>query len=97
MTRLLLLTVIIRSITGFFTVNNIYICFSIDASNNDRIGRFVNDSPRRMANSIAKSILVNDTPRIVLFAAHDIDANIELRFDYGTGGLPWRTVCSSFV
>ena len=50
-----------------------------------------------MANCMAKSVLVNDTPHIVLFAAHDIEENTELRFDYGSGDLPWRIVCYFFL
>ena len=67
-------------------------CFSIDASRNERLGRYVNDSPERFANSAPKVMVICGKPRLLLFATKDIAAGTELRYNYGGGGLPWRKV-----
>lgn len=83
-------------------VKNIYSEFlnifcSIDASANERLGKFVNDSPRRYANCTAKAMLIDQQPHVLLFACKDIPAGSELRYDYGGGNLTWRKVCQSHV
>jgi len=70
-----------------------YICyFSIDASASCRLGRFVNDSPRRYANCAPKAMYIAGQPRLLLFAIRNIQYGTELRFDYGVAKLPWRKV-----
>lgn len=73
-----------------------YLCvfhFSIDASHNNRLGRFVNDSPQKFANTVAKTMEVDGVPHVALFALTDIPSGVELRYDYGGScNLPWRNV-----
>jgi hypothetical protein len=71
---------------------NLCICRSIDASESERLARYVNDSPRQFANCIAKPTLVDGRPHVVLSALKNIEAGTELRYDYGRGNLPWRKV-----
>ena len=47
-----------------------------------RIGRIINHS-RTKANLLPKPELVNGVPRICLYAKKNIDADVELLFDYG--------------
>lgn len=55
--------------------------YCIDATEEtDRIGRLVNHS--RGGNLVTKALWV-DGPRLVLLAAHDIAAGVELTYDYG--------------
>lgn len=66
---------------------------SIDATNNTRLGRYINDAPVRdpECNCLPKAYYIDGVPHILVFAAKDILADEELRYDYGTGDLPWRT------
>jgi SET domain-containing protein len=66
--------------------------YSIDATSNSRMGRYVNDSPRKAANCIAKAMIFSGKPRVLLFALRDITSGSELRYDYGGGFHPWRKV-----
>ena len=60
----------------------------MDATNNDRLGRFVNDSPE--ANSKMKVIQVKHKPRLCLFADEFIKKGQEIRYDYDAPDLWWR-------
>ena len=79
-------------------MNPVTDCFSIDASTNHqhRLGRFVNDSPKRYANCAPRAMFIGGKPRVLLFATKNMTVGTELRYDYGGGCLPWRKV-SSFV
>lgn len=66
--------------------------YSIDATECERMGKYVNDAPKKHANCIAKSLFLHEKPRVLLFASRDIPANAELRYDYGGKHLPWRQV-----
>jgi SET domain-containing protein len=69
--------------------------FSIDATDNERLGRFVNDAQKRSqtCNCTTKLLTVENRPHIVLFASKDISVGQEIRYDYGGGtALPWRKV-----
>lgn len=68
--------------------------YSIDASGSERLGKFVNDAPKKVANCVAKAAFVNGMPRVLLYAVKNIPANMELRYDYGGKHLPWRKVKS---
>ena len=70
----------------------VYLCCSIDATNNARLGRYTNDAPmRRMeCNCLSKACYINKKPHLLVSAARDIQEGEELRYDYGTGNLPWR-------
>jgi histone-lysine N-methyltransferase SETD8 len=46
------------------------------------MGRLINHS-KSQANLSTKTIIVDGAPRLVLFAARDIEANEELLYDYG--------------
>lgn len=75
-------------------------CFSIDATESNRLGKFVNDAPPRYANCVAKTMMVLGQPHVILFASRDIPAGSEIDYNYGGGNLPWRKViatCSIFV
>ena len=57
----------------------------------------MNDSPRRYANCYTKLIMTGDKPHIAVFAAKDLPACVELRYDYGGGDLPWRNVSALVI
>ena len=58
----------------------------------ERLGRFVNDLPKRQANCTARVVLLENCPHICLFATKLIPVGAELRYDYGGGNLTWRKV-----
>ena len=66
--------------------------FSLDATNSRRIGRYINDSSRAYINSSMKKVIVNNQPKLCLFALKEIDEGTEIRYDYGepSSVLPWR-------
>ena len=73
---------------------------SINATTNDgRSGRLVNDakleSPQN--NCKMKIVLLDNYPRLCLFATKHIKCGEELRYDYGEndGDLPWRKVSTN--
>lgn len=68
--------------TPFFLLN------SIDATNSDRFGAFVNDS--KLANCLMRMIIVNGRPRLCLFSKRGLAAGEELRYDYAAPDLWWR-------
>jgi len=68
------------------------VCFSLDASSTDRLGRYINDAPRAYANCAPKALPVDGRPRIIINAIKAIKAGTELRYDYGGSDLPWRKV-----
>ena len=72
--------------------------YSIDASKETgRFGRLVNHSIMA-ANTVAKVVVVDQVPRLTLFALTDITAGEEILFDYGDrdpetrAALPWLCV-----
>jgi len=69
-----------------------FIFCSIDASHGERLGKYVNDAPKKEANCVAKSKFLNGKPCVLLFAAKDIAPNSQLLYDYGGKELPWRMV-----
>lgn len=73
-----------------------YSQYSLDATDNERLGRYVNDEPSRSAacNCFVKKMFLLGQPRILVFAKKSISAGTELRYDYGGGAanLPWRKV-----
>ena len=82
-----------------FTSNSVHYYFSLDASTNhlSRLGRFLNDSPKRLANCAPKAMIIAGKPRVVIFATKHIMSGTELRYDYGGRNLPWRKVGVWFV
>ena len=51
----------------------------------------INDATGNGINCIPKVVMVDGQPRICFFAARDLKANTELRYNYGEGlSLPWR-------
>jgi len=66
--------------------------YSIDATAVDRLGKFVNDAPRREANCVAKLLMIDSNPHIAIFASRDIEPGEEIDYDYGGKDLPWRKV-----
>ncbi|XP_078339764.1 N-lysine methyltransferase KMT5A-A-like [Crassostrea virginica] len=64
----------------------------IDATHTlDRLCRFVNDE--KNGNAVMKLKVFNHFPRLCLFAAKDIEAGEEIRYDYGNEDAPWRKKC----
>lgn len=61
-------------------------------SHQHRLGRFVNDSPKRFTNCAPKVMLICGKHRVLLFATKNTAVGTELRYDYGGGRLPWRKV-----
>lgn len=68
--------------------NQVCFCCSIDASNNDRLARYVNDSPKKFANCKPKPVFIGGTLHVVLFATKAVEMGREIRYDYGGGDLP---------
>ena len=66
-----------------------FIFFSVDATNSiGRVARYINDS--KFVNCLIKVVIVENKPHLCIFALVDIDKDIELRYNYGEPGLPWR-------
>ena len=67
--------------------------FSIDATFSKRKGRYVNDAARHeeLCNAEIRMLYVNYNPVLALFARRFIHAGEEIRYDYGTTDLPWRS------
>lgn len=90
-----------RNVVTLF-MSNVFVVCSIDATDSRRLGRFVNDSPKKFSNCIPKSFIINGKPHVLLFSNQKIEAGTELRYNYG-GDLPWRKVwikifgCSGIV
>jgi hypothetical protein len=89
---LIIFIIIVRTFYSFELIHTYIFCCSIDATNSERLARFVNDSPRKFANCVPKALFVAGKPHVILFACKNIDAGTELRYDYGGGNLPWRKV-----
>lgn len=67
----------------------------IDASESyQRLGRYVNDAAvdDNKNNAVMKLKVLNNYPRLCLFARRDIEKGEEIRYDYGDSinNLPWR-------
>ena len=60
-----------------------------------RYGKFVNDSATN-ANCVVKPIYDDRTLHLCLIALKDIEKGVELRYNYGVGGLTFRKVCITF-
>lgn len=74
-----------------FITRCIFLC-SIDGRHNDRMGRYINDVPKKLANCIVKSAFLCGKARVLIFAGEQIKKGVELRYDYGVKDLPWRKV-----
>ena len=73
-----------------------YLCFhSIDATNADCHGRFVNDSS--IPNCTMKVVVCDSVPHLCLYALSNIGSGQELRYNYGVaqvcGGERRYTYC----
>jgi len=64
--------------------------FSIDAAECSRLGKYVNDAPRRVANCYSKVVAFDGMPHVLIIAGRDIGTGEELRYDYGVADAPWR-------
>ena len=62
----------------------------MDATNTNRLGKFVNDTTKVYANAKMRQIEISEVPRICLFALSDLPKEIENRYDYQAPGLWWR-------
>ena len=56
--------------------------FSVDATNVFNYGKFVNDSPEKLANSTMKRKVLNGNVHLCLFAKTDIEINTEIRYPF---------------
>uniref|UniRef100_A0A182ILC4 Uncharacterized protein n=1 Tax=Anopheles atroparvus TaxID=41427 RepID=A0A182ILC4_ANOAO len=57
-------------------------CYIIDATaESGKLGRLVNHS--RNGNLVTKTVPLNNRPHLVLIAKEDIDAGVEVTYDYG--------------
>jgi len=71
-----------------------YVCWSIDATEDDgSLGRLVNDEHRR-PNCVMKLLEVDGSPHLCLFAVTDLLPGTELRYNYGDGHYIWRSKVS---
>ena len=66
--------------------------YSIDATYDDRLGKFVNDSAK--PNTVIKSVIVDGSVHLCMFALKEITNGDELRYNYNAPGLFWRKVCN---
>ena len=75
-----------------YTVYDALDIFSIDATLESSLGRFVNDSPRKFGNCQMKKFVIKSRPHLCLVAVKDIPERVELRYDYGdtNANLFWR-------
>ena len=64
--------------------------WTIDATHNESLGKFINDS-KYFANGVMKKLLIADLPRLCLFALKNIDVNEEIRYCYGEAEFPWHS------
>ena len=64
--------------------------FSIDATDTNCIGRYVNDICASKANTEVRRVFFDEKVHLVFFALKDIQKGDELRYDYGVPGLEWR-------
>lgn len=60
----------------------------IDATFDNRLGKYVNDSP--YGNCVMRSVQIEGQLHLCLFALTNLSSGIELRYSYGVPGLPWR-------
>ena len=72
-----------------------YYC-SIDGTNNNCFGHFLNDICRSKANALCDKVVIRNIPHVVFYAKTNIQAGDEIRYDYGVAGLEWRKV-STFI
>ena len=56
--------------------------FSIDATNNKRIGKLINDSPKEFANAKMSKMVFDGKFHLCLFAIKDVCIGEEIRYDY---------------
>ena len=68
--------------------------FSIDATFEERLGRYVNDS-LKYANCMMKPLYIKEDLHLCLFAIKDIGEAEELRYNYNAPGMNFRKVCQS--
>ena len=78
---------------------SIFFFHSIDATNSERIARYVNDAEdgAELNNSTMKMVMVEGYPRLCLFANREIKMGEEVRYDYGDPNVPWRQVCDNVI
>ena len=76
-----------RCLNGFITSKVLF--FSIDATNSQTLGKFVNDSSYPNA-KMRIEWMEDGLPHLLLFALVDIPPYTEIRFNYGAPGLWWR-------
>ena len=62
--------------------------YSVDATNTECLGRYVNDSS--VPNCIVKVNVHDGVPHLCIYALSDIQCGLELRYNYGVPGLCWR-------
>lgn len=55
---------------------------SIDATNSNYLGKYVNDSPERYSNATMKRVRLKNEIHLCLFASKVISIGTEIRFDF---------------
>jgi len=67
---------------------------SIDATDHERLMKYVNDAPKKSANCRVRPVKFDNRTHILLFASKDLPCDTELVYDYGglAVALPWRKV-----
>ena len=63
---------------------------SIDATLSKGYGRMANDVPAAHANTVVKTVVMDGTSHLCLFATKYIHRDEEIVYDYGVPNLPWR-------
>ncbi|XP_057300018.1 uncharacterized protein LOC130630515 isoform X2 [Hydractinia symbiolongicarpus] len=77
----------------FFNYHGKKLC--VDATKNNRLGKFVNDSQKSYANSVMKVKTFGGKPFLCLYALKTIEKGSEIRYSYGeTSGLTWRKMAN---
>ena len=74
--------------------------FSIDATNDGNLGRYVNDAPRKFANCTPKTLMISGCHHVCLFAVKDIRADVnstKIMAEATCGPAEWNTLSATNI
>ena len=63
---------------------------SVDASSSERKAKYINDEWQSPANAGVEKLLIDNKPRLGVFAKRSIQVGEEIRYNYGNIDAPWR-------
>ena len=73
------------------------VIYSLDGTESDGLGKYVNDSPDNYSNCQMKKFTLDGQPHLCLVAKTNINAETELRYDYYDTNLFWREKVKCFL